>query len=198
MGAFSYTSSEFHARPITVGRYCSLSWSIGFGSVEHPTDRLSTAGLTYNIFIYNKFAQDHGLANHERKFLKPINEDTRAISIGNDVWIGQGAYIKSGVTIGDGAIVGAFAVVTKDVPPFAIVAGNPARIKKFRFDDCTIELLQLSKWWNYSFVDLNEFNWSNPSDTAKCIIDLAAENSIKPYRPALLKFAETVIQALES
>ena len=69
------------------------------------------------------------------------------MTIGNDVWIGSGAMILSGVTIGDGAVVAARAVVTKDVPPYAIVAGNPARLVRYRFDEATIAALLEAAWW---------------------------------------------------
>lgn len=67
--------------------------------------------------------------------------------VGNDVWIGRGAFIKNGLTLGDGCVIGARSVVTKDVPPYAIVAGNPARIIRYRFDEQTISKLLEIKWW---------------------------------------------------
>ncbi len=69
-------------------------------------------------------------------------------TIGNDVWIGSGALILSGASIGDGAVVAAHSVVTKPVPPYAIVAGNPARVVKYRFDEATIQELLALKWWD--------------------------------------------------
>ena len=78
------------------------------------------------------------------------------IVIGNDVWIAQDATILSGVTIGDGAVIGANSVVTKDVEPYTIVAGNPARPISKRFDDQTIEDLLRIKWWNLPMEDLEK------------------------------------------
>lgn len=72
------------------------------------------------------------------------------INIGNDVWIGSDAKILSGVTIGDGSIIGANSIVTKDVPPYSIVAGNPAKLIKYRFDEITIKKLLKIKWWNFN------------------------------------------------
>lgn len=72
------------------------------------------------------------------------------IKIGNDVWIGEGVVIMDGINIADGAIVGAYAVVTKDVPPYAVVAGNPARIVKFRFSQEIIDKLRQIKWWDWA------------------------------------------------
>ena len=71
------------------------------------------------------------------------------MTIGNDVWIGRNAIIMDGVTVGTGAIVGAAAVVTKDVPPYAIVAGVPARIIRYRFDEGTVKRLLANRWWDY-------------------------------------------------
>jgi acetyltransferase-like isoleucine patch superfamily enzyme len=78
------------------------------------------------------------------------------VKIGNDVWIGKNASILGGVTIGDGAVVGAFSVVTKDVPPYAIVAGNPAKLIHMRFDDETISQLLKIKWWTWSSQRIKE------------------------------------------
>src|SRR6185312_6866720 len=69
--------------------------------------------------------------------------------IGNDVWIGQDVSLNRGVTIGDGAVVAGFSVVTRDVPPYAIVGGNPAKIIKYRFPEETINALLESRWWDY-------------------------------------------------
>jgi acetyltransferase-like isoleucine patch superfamily enzyme len=78
------------------------------------------------------------------------------VNIGNDVWIGFGATILSGVTIGNGAVVGAQALVTKDVPPYAIAAGNPAKSLRRRFSDETIHILQQLAWWDWSDAELDE------------------------------------------
>ena len=76
--------------------------------------------------------------------------------VGNDVWIGQKATILPGVHIGDGAIIGACSVVTKDVPPYSVVAGNPAEVKKYRFDKETIDLLLKLKWWDKDIEEIKK------------------------------------------
>jgi acetyltransferase-like isoleucine patch superfamily enzyme len=75
----------------------------------------------------------------------PVNK----ITIGNDVWIGWGAKLRAGVTIGDGAIIGAWTIVAKDIPPFAVVVGNPPIIKRYRFTQEQIEKLLKIAWWNW-------------------------------------------------
>jgi acetyltransferase-like isoleucine patch superfamily enzyme len=83
-------------------------------------------------------------------------DDNRPLSIGHDVWIGQRAIVLPGITIGTGAVVGAASVVTEDVPPYAIVAGNPARFIRYRFDDETIRQLISSAWWEWSDVEIRK------------------------------------------
>lgn len=80
--------------------------------------------------------------------MPPSRGRSTAVKIGNDVWFGAGAIVLKGVNIGNGAVIGAGAVVTKDVPPYAIVAGNPARVLKLRFDADVIKSLLASKWWD--------------------------------------------------
>ncbi len=77
--------------------------------------------------------------------------------VGNDVWIGREAKILPGVKIGDGAIVAAYAVVAKDVPPYAVVAGNPARVVKMRFPEEVVELLLKLRWWDWSIEEITAF-----------------------------------------
>lgn len=94
------------------------------------------------------------------------------IRIGSDVWIGAHATILSGVTIGDGAVVGACAVVAMDVPPYAIVVGNPARLTRYRFDESTIEKLLAMKWWDWPperIQERQELLWSGRTDDFVCL-----------------------------
>ena len=122
-------------RDSKIGAYCSISWDVTIGAVSHPMDRISMHAFTY------------------RKQFKIVDEDIffpqKLTTIGNDVWIGCGAIILSGVNIGDGAVIGAGAIVTKDVEPYTIVAGVPAKAIRKRFDDNIIEKLLVLKWWDF-------------------------------------------------
>ena len=89
-----------------------------------------------------------------------------AVEIGNDVWIGEGAFLVGGITISNGAVVLAHAVVTKDVPPYAIVGGVPAKVLRYRYDKETIEFLLKVKWWNNS-IDWFKQHWRLLSDIEK-------------------------------
>lgn len=120
-----------------IGKYCSIANHVFIGGAEHPIDWIGTSPAFYKGRDSIKLK----LSEHERPTAKMTY-------IGNDVWIGYRACIKAGVTIGDGAIIGMGAVVTKDIPPYAIVGGNPAKIIKFRFSDDLINDLLESQWWN--------------------------------------------------
>jgi acetyltransferase-like isoleucine patch superfamily enzyme len=152
LGAFSYAVSGYFFA-VTMGRYCSIGESVQFGRSDHPMSWLSTSPFQY--LQQPLFAVGHGFpaAGEYHKYRPapppPEAPPTRVkrVVLGNDVWIGHGALVRPGVTVGDGAVIGAHAVVTKDVPPYAVAVGNPARIVKQRFpDDVVRELLEL-KWW---------------------------------------------------
>ena len=142
-GTTHYFSTDAH---ILIGNYCSLSHILDFymgmnhnyhGITSYPLE--SVCGISNE----NKHAPNRDVPyNHHQ------------IIIGHDVWIGGNVIIMSGVHIGNGAVIGAGSVVAKDVPPYAIAVGNPARIIKYRFDKDTITRLQRIKWWNWPQEDV--------------------------------------------
>lgn len=91
-----------------------------------------------------------------KNFSKIPEKKNKGVEIGNDVWIGEAVFINDGVKIGTGAVIGAHSVVNKDVPPYAIVAGAPAKILRYRFDHDVIEKLLESKWWEWSENRISE------------------------------------------
>lgn len=126
-----------HTTRLDVGHFCSIAKEVLFLlRAEHPTHTAST-------FPIGNF----GIGMEELQSRGPIH-------VGHDVWIGRRAMIMSGVTIGNGAVIAAGAVVTRDVPPYAIVGGVPAKLIRFRFDEATIEALQALRWWDWSDEDL--------------------------------------------
>lgn len=159
---------DFMGDKLIIGKFCAIARGVEFvmNGANHMLDCLST----YPFEIIDEFK---GLS---RPFEDRGNRGDTVI--GNDVWIGQKATIMPGVHIGDGAIIGANAVVAKDVPPYAIAVGNPAIVKKFRFDEETIDLLLKLKWWD------------KPIDEIKKIIPIITANDIPNYKEALQRLLE--------
>ena len=126
---------------LLIGKFCSIACGAKFlfNSANHALGSLST-------YPFPIFYDEWGL---EGKNVADAWDNKGDIALGNDVWIGYEAVILAGVTIGDGAIIGARAVVTRDVPPYAIVGGVPARLIRRRFDDATIEALLDLRWWDW-------------------------------------------------
>lgn len=119
-----------------IGAFCSIANRVSVGGVAHPTHFASTSP----VFLSHKDSVKTKFARHDYlPLLRTV--------IGPDVWIGEGAFVKAGVTVGVGAVIGMGAVVTRDVPPYAIVAGNPARLIRPRFESDVIDGLLRLKWW---------------------------------------------------
>jgi len=163
LGDFTYIASGTKISRAKIGKFCSIGPDCKIGLGKHPTKSfVSTHPIFYSTLKQAQIAfADIAFAD------KNYFEEFGNIEIGNDVWIGANAIIVDGIKIGDGAIVAAGAVVTKDVPPYAIVGGVPAKIIRYRFDKDEIAKLLELKWWdkdiNYlksnfkKFHDIKEF-----------------------------------------
>ncbi|KHN53082.1 CatB-related O-acetyltransferase [Pectobacterium fontis] len=149
MGAYSYCCSSF-PNEMSIGRYCSIANGVTIMGTQHPIHRFTTSPITYHHDFIKNFVDDI----HAPYITEPFNEELPLPCIGHDVWIGANVVLKGNITIGNGAVIGANSVVTKDVPPYAIVAGVPAKIIKFRFETNEIERLSLLSWWDYKYIDL--------------------------------------------
>jgi acetyltransferase-like isoleucine patch superfamily enzyme len=151
MGAFSYAVSGYYFA-CEIGRYCSIGENVQIGRHGHPMHYFSTSPFFYApASDVLDSVKDFGESFSPNDFLKltpPV--EVKVTKLGHDVWVGHGAFILPGVTIGTGAVVAAHSVVTKDVPPYALVAGAPATVKRFRFNDQQISLLLESEWWKYA------------------------------------------------
>ncbi|WP_280177539.1 CatB-related O-acetyltransferase [Pseudohoeflea suaedae] len=144
---------------------------------------LSTSSLVENPNLFDWHRQLSGREGPIRHFDAALPHT----SIGNDVWIGYGAFIRSGVTVGDGAVIGGMANVIHDVPPYAIVVGNPARVVRYRFSEDIIELLLKTKWWRFSIADLSGFDLTNPKHACEQIIMAEAEDLLHPFNPGMVR-----------
>ncbi|MFD1330641.1 CatB-related O-acetyltransferase [Methylopila musalis] len=158
IGTYSYFGAECDVRSASIGRSCSVGKRVSIAQSEHPTDHMTTYPISFNANLY--FLSDpyfSSVAINRR----PSSSETA--TVGHDVWIGEGAFIRSGVEIGHGAIIAAHAVVVKDVPPYSIVAGCPARIIRLRFSQDIVSHLLAIEWWNYD-VSLLSSVMDRPSE----------------------------------
>ncbi len=141
VGDFSYLERHSEGIYADIGRFCSIAANVRINALEHPMERLTMHKISYRPNEYFRF---QGIDSAFR-----ARRQAKRVSIGHDVWIGHGAVIMPAIKIGHGAVVGANAVVTKDVAPYMIVAGNPARVIRPRFpEEIAARLLQLT-WWDW-------------------------------------------------
>lgn len=181
VGAFTYFYSGLAVRLESIGRYCSIAGQVRIGDYEHPIDWLSTSAGQYNE---DRFGF-HPAGRMSRVPEERCDFRGTAPVIGSDVWIGARVTVLCGVTIGDGAIVAAGAVVAKDVPPYAIVGGVPARVIRYRFDDDTIARLQRVRWWRFSPAQLDGIDVTDVH-AALDEVERRIEAGMEPYEPESL------------
>lgn len=151
IGFFSYIGRYSEISNVNIGRYCSIAPRVIIGAPEHDINSFTTHLISINDKGPFNFIDDYEcwvVGN-------PIMKNKERVTIGNDVWIGDGAIIRKGVTIGDGAIIGARAVISKNVEPYSIVVSDDNKILKFRFDYNTILSLLESKWWEYDISSIS-------------------------------------------
>lgn len=151
-----------------VGKFCSIARDVTIGLGQHPTDYVST----HPAFYSNSQPIMKTFCNNNR--YQPFGKT----EVGHDVWIGQNALIKDGITIGSGAVISAGAVVIRDVPDYALVAGVPAKIRKIRFDIRTIEKLLDIQWWNKSenWLEAHARHFQNPVEFFNRFDDVGDED----------------------
>ena len=185
IGAFSYIGRGSEVKNVTIGRYCSIAPNVTIGPTEHQIDCISTHPFASgNVGPFSGSEEYSRIASAKRMRL------AKSTVVGNDVWIGQNAVIRQGVTIGDGAIVAAGAIVGKDVPPYAIVGGVPAKLIRMRFDAETVKALLDIHWWDYDLLPLKE-KGVDYEDVPGFIAEfrrLLAEDLLKPLEPLVRQF----------
>ena len=187
MGSFSFTRSVFPINTV-IGRYCSIGARVSVMGIDHPISRFTTANITYDrqAITNAQFFKDHPeIENFQVNNQEPKN--TLSATIGNDVWIGEDVTIARGVSIGDGAILASKALVTKDVPPYAIVGGVPAKIIRFRFPQNAIDRLVQLKWWNYEVQSILSASADIPIEEFVEMVENAVERgNAKQYNPKVV------------
>lgn len=153
VGDFSYFAGYNQVYYATVGKFCSVASFVRINPGNHPAySRIAQHHFTYR-------SAEFGMGEDDEAFFAWRKDG--AVTIGNDVWIGHNASVMPGVTIGNGAVIGTAAVVTKDVEPYSVVAGVPAKKIKMRFDDSLIEKIERCRWWDWDYetikARLNDF-----------------------------------------
>ncbi len=150
LGDFSYVARNCQIYQTKIGKFTCIGPNVNTGMGAHP----SAEFVSSHPLFYSTLGQSSGLVIVEKNLFDEFPETV----IGNDVWIGNNVTIKYGVTIGDGAIIGSGAVVTRDVEPYSIVGGVPAKIIKYRFEKEQIAFLQKFKWWdkNLEWIKANK------------------------------------------
>ena len=142
LGDYSYVERHTEIIYATIGRFCAVASDVRINALNHPMERISQHKITYRPNEYFLFAKVDKEFRDERK--------AAVVEIGHDVWIGHGAIILPGLKIGPGSVIAAGAVVTKDVEPFAVVAGVPAKRIKWRFKKSIREQIITLSWWNWT------------------------------------------------
>ena len=150
LGRMSYVAEASRIGFTDIGAFSSIGPNVLLGGLGcHPVDRLST----HPAFYSSRLQAGATFSTAD------VIEELPRVSVGSDVWIGAGSIVLDGVNIGDGAIIAAGAVVTKDVPPYAIVGGVPARTIRYRFDEETLDALLEWRWWD---LDNNQLQMLAP------------------------------------
>lgn len=154
LGNYSYLGENTFVQNTTIGNYSCIGPNVKIGLGEHPVNHF----ISIHPAFYSLSAQV-GITFADKQYYDEYNP----VKIGNDVWVGANAIVRSGVIIGNGCIVGAGAVVTRDLPPYSIVGGVPAKIIKYRFNEHEILQLEQLKWWdkNIDWIKSNAYKMLN-------------------------------------
>jgi acetyltransferase-like isoleucine patch superfamily enzyme len=146
MGKYTFCGYDCTIVNCEIGAFTSIADNVSIGDVNHPMDWVAMSPVFYA-----------GRDIIKKKFSTHPLPEIPTTHIGNDVWIGRSAMIKAGISIGDGAVIGMGSIVTKDVAPYTIAAGCPARTIRMRFNDDTIHQLLATRWWDLSEEDIAKY-----------------------------------------
>lgn len=174
VGAYSYMNDGGYVKAwVFIGRFCSIGRRVSIGAGAHPMSGLST----HPLLVHGRGKPYSDSEAAALRFRIPANSPT---VIGNDVWIGDGVVVVPGVRIGTGAVIGANSVVTKDVPPYAIAAGVPAAVIRYRFPEETASRLLASEWWEYPLDFIRSLPRKNAFGLLESLEGAGAAGGLEP------------------
>lgn len=175
MGMCSYSRSNLTEHTV-VGRYSSIAVNMRIMGFQHPIERFTTSPISYTLNA-NQVHVPLACGDEEGNFQAvPCRQKMSRVEIGHDVWIGDNVTFKPGVVVGNGAVIATGSIVTKDVPPYAVVGGIPAKVIYYRFREPIIEQLLELKWWDYCYWT---FDGMKATDGIEYFIDRVREMKVK-------------------
>lgn len=191
LGAFSYGVSGFYFG-CRIGRYCSFGEQVQIGRHSHPMHWFSTSPFFYLPFdnvLDQPLPKGIDLVPHQefKRDTPPVT--AKLTMIENDVWIGHGAFILPGVKIGTGSVIAAMSVVTKDIPPYSVVAGSPAKVIKYRFNESQINDLLETEWWEFAPWQLKGAHVDNIDEFIDFVKELRISNN-DIYKPGIINLSD--------
>lgn len=188
VGAFTFTNINDFIRADSIGRFCSIAPNVSIGMGEHSIKNISSS-ITFELkekerlTKFSTLMDDAAYVEYIKESIAEQKPDRlkKPTILGNDVWVGAGAIILKGVTVGHGAVIAAGSVVSKDVPPYAVVGGVPAKIIKYRFEEKLIERLLKTEWWDYGADIVKGLDYTKP-DTIIGNIEERIANGFPVYK----------------
>lgn len=184
MGAFSYSSvNPWLIVNLKLGRYCSIAANVHILQGHHPMETVSTSPYHYSVYFGKGSIPEDYVYRRKTAF----NQSYGRTKVGNDVWIAAHATIRAGVTIGDGAVIAGGANVVGDVPAYAIVGGNPAKVIRYRFPEEIRGRLLASRWWNLSPTLLRDLDMSDVEGFLTRVDGIRATGEVGEFRPPRFK-----------
>lgn len=202
MGAASYSHSPL-PEGMVVGRYCSIGKGLRFLDFAHPTDWLSSSvaffrpeGIRSASCLSAVIDRSGSLVSPDFRRLPFDPRGGRPYPvIEHDVWVGENVSLAMGIRIGTGAVIASGTTVTRDVPPYAIVAGVPGEVRKYRFEPALIDELLESRWWCYHFADLAALDVTRPRHLLDQLRTQVATGQLQPWEPAALTLPDDLLKA---
>lgn len=181
LGAFTYVGSGSELRNARIGRFCSIAANVALGPAEHPLDWVSSHPVGFDgVRYFDEYPDWSAFTSTEVRF----RGNSRTTHIGHDVWIGRNAIVRQGVTVGDGAVIAGGAFVNRDVAPYTIVAGTPARVVRTRFDTPLIEQLSALQWWQWRLDrQRTGLDFSNVTDFVTQLAQLLERGQLQAFTP---------------